>query len=119
LPPALDFPVLLGISGLYVHMLDPALHHDGKPHNLIRPVNYCMSYRIRRWAQAMGVDPMVLQVLLDDALGGAEDLTARIADLSDDLVSAESAFLVELNQEDHMVVLEMLNLPPERPHGLH
>jgi hypothetical protein len=46
----------------------------------------------------MGADPVVLPVLADYALAEPWGLTARIANLSDDLVHADSLSVIELNR---------------------
>jgi hypothetical protein len=48
--------------------------------------------------RVIGVNPVVLLVLADRLLEGAEGLTPCIADLSDDLILAEGAFSTEVNQ---------------------
>jgi hypothetical protein len=74
-PAAVDFPILPGISGLRVRVLDPSRLHDTKRRNLIKPLNYPMPDRIRHWVRVMALDPVVLPVLADRPLGGAESLT--------------------------------------------
>jgi hypothetical protein len=77
LPPALGFLLLLGLSELRARVLDPAPLHGGNP----RSVSTCL-----------------IASVADHPLGGAESLTGRIADVSDDVVRAEDGLLIEVTQ---------------------
>lgn len=101
LPPALSFPIMVGISGLCVHVLDPGLLHGAEPGNLTEEVNYRIFNRIHHCLSAldrgaMAVDPNVLPSPADDPFGGSVCLTAPVGDLTYDLVHAEDVSLAEL-----------------------